>query len=376
MRLTDFILRDMEPILAQWEAFAATRVPAATSMTPLQLRDHAQAILVAIVEDLCTVQTQEAQAAKSMGLAPRLLNAPDTAAETHGFLRACDGFDITQLTSEFRALRASVLRLWADACRPGDPDLDQMIRFNEAIDEALAESIAFFSAQVDQSRNLFLGMLGHDLRGPLQAIQMTASTLAALNAGGEVSAAASRLISSGAQMQALLQDLVDFNRTKLGVGILIERTDVDLGSVFAGELEQVRAAYPDRRLELEVKGDAKGRWDGLRLRRALGNLVENAIKYGAPDTPVHVAVTGAENHVRFEVRNAGAAIDRSTLNQLFEPLKRGPDLEDRYQANDSLGLGLFIAREIVKAHDGEVYVRSDDKETVFAVHLPRYQERS
>ena len=98
---------------------------------------------------------------------------------------------------------------------------DDVIRFNEAIDQALAESISFFSVQVDQARNLLLGMLGHDMRSPLQTIQMTALYLANLNAGDKVSGAASRLIRSGARMQALLGDMLDFNRTNLGLGINI-----------------------------------------------------------------------------------------------------------------------------------------------------------
>jgi len=167
--------------------------------------------------------------------------------------------------------------------------------------------------------------------------------------------------------------LVDFNRTKLGVGVLIGRANVDLASVFAVELEQLRTAYPERRLELEVIGDALGAWDSLRLQRVLGNLVVNAIKYGAPGTPVHVTVSGEETEVRFEVRNTGPTIDRSTLNQLFEPLKRGVDLEKRYKTDGSLGLGLFIAREIVKAHGGEIRAQSDNKETVFSVRLPRHE---
>jgi signal transduction histidine kinase len=183
MRLSEFILRDMEAILAQWEAFAGTQLPAAASMKSLALRDHAQEILQAVVNDLSTSQTQEAQAEKSMGRAPKLFDAPETAAQTHALLRAQSGFDINQLAAEYRALRASVLRLWTNACQPEAPHLEDMIRFNEAIDQALAESIGFYSAQVDQARNLFLGMLGHDMRSPLQAIQVTASYLAALNAG-------------------------------------------------------------------------------------------------------------------------------------------------------------------------------------------------
>src|SRR5438552_3484524 len=126
MRLAPFILRDMEPILSQWQAFAATHIPAATSMTQLQLRDHVQAILEAVAKDLSTFQTREAQSAKSMGLAPKQFEAPETAAETHGFLRACSGFDIKQLVAEYRALRASVMYLWMDACQSDAPHLDDI----------------------------------------------------------------------------------------------------------------------------------------------------------------------------------------------------------------------------------------------------------
>ena len=245
MRLADFILRDMESILVEWEAFAATLFPAAASMTPLALRDHARQILEAVASDLSTPQTKQAQVDKSLGKAPKLLDAPETAAQTHAVLRARSDFNINQLASEYRALRASVLRLWTEACQPDELDLEDVVRFNEAIDQALAESIGFFSEQVDQARNLFLGMLGHDMRNPLNTIQITASYLAALNAGADVSEAASRLIRSGASMKALLDDLVDFNRTKLGLGIDIALANVDLAIVFADELEQL-AGGPSR----------------------------------------------------------------------------------------------------------------------------------
>jgi signal transduction histidine kinase len=123
-----------------------------------------------------------------------------------------------------------------------------MVRFNEGIDQAIAESVSFFSMQVDLARNLFLGMLGHDMRSPLQTIQMTASYLAALNAGEKVSGAASRLIRSGARMQALLDDMVDFNRTRLGLGINIAPTDIDLAQLFADALDQLRVIHPDRQI--------------------------------------------------------------------------------------------------------------------------------
>ncbi len=111
---------------------------------------------------------------------------------------------------------------------------------------------------MEQARNLLLGMLGHDMRSPLNTIQMTAAYLAALNAGEEVSAAASRLFRSGASMKALLDDIVDFNRTKMGIGINILPKDADLAALFADELEQLRGAHLSRQLELEVVGDTRG----------------------------------------------------------------------------------------------------------------------
>jgi signal transduction histidine kinase len=374
MRLADFILRDMESILVEWEAFAASLLPAAASMTPSALRDEAKEILEAVAKDLSTSQTKQAQIDKSRGRAPKLIDASETAAQTHAILRARSGLDINQLASEYRALRASVLRLWTESCQPDDINLEDVIRFNEAIDQALAESIGFFSDQVERSRNLLLGMLGHDMRNPLNAIQMTASYLAALNAGAEVSEAAFRLIRSGASIQALLDDLVDFNRTKLGLGINITLANVDLAKVLADEVEQLRGAHPGRRLELQVIGDTWGLWDGLRLQQLLRNLVSNAIKYGEADAPVRVVLTGEEASVRIEVVNSGPGLEQSDLNQIFDPLKRGS--VQHHDTYDSLGLGLYIVREVARAHGGEIDVRSDKGETVFAVRLPRRNEGS
>lgn len=374
MRLADFILRQSEPILAQWEAFAASLVPAAAIMEPSALRDHAPEILRAVAKDLQTAQAREAQYEKSVGRAPAPINATETAAQTHALLRARSGFNIKQLTAEYRALRASVLRLWMDDCAPDAPHLDDVIRFNEAIDQALAESVDFFSAQVEQSRNLLLGMLGHDMRSPLQAIQMTASYLEALNAGEQVSDAAGRLIRSGARMQALLDDLCDFNRTRLGLGISVIPKRVNLADVLAEELEELRAIHPDRQIELHVTGDSQGVWDGQRLQQLLGNLVLNALKYGAQDTPVRVMVTCDVTHVRIDVSNRGPAIERATLARIFDPLMRGDEQQSKDDRARNLGLGLYIASEIAKAHNGAIEARSDETETSFSVSLPRAGE--
>jgi signal transduction histidine kinase len=370
MRLAEFILTEMEAVLAEWEAFAITLLPAARHMESAALRDHAQQILEAVAQDLSSPQTYEAQSEKSRGRAFRAIDAPETAAQTHAILRARSGFDINQLAAEYRALRATVLRLWMDKFESTPAQLDDVIRFNEAIDQALAESISFFTLQVEQARNLLLGMLGHDMRSPLQTIQMTAFHLARLNAGDEVVGAASRLIRSGARMQALLNDMLDFNRTRLGLGISIDPAPADLANLAADELDQLRAAHADHEVSLAVHGSCQGVWDGRRLQQLLGNLVGNAFKYGTPGCPVSVEMTGDASGVLLEVRNHGPAIEPAALERIFEPLERGPDANIRTQSRDSLGLGLYIAREIARAHGGEISVRSNESETVFAVRLP------
>ena len=116
----------------------------------------------------------------------------------------------------------------------------------------------------------------------------------------------------------------------------------------------------------------RGSWDGRRVQQLLGNLAENAIKYGAEDMPVRVVLSGRESEVLFEVRNSGPAIEPTTLDQIFDPLVRGRGRTGRHN-DGGLGLGLYIAREIAKAHGGNIEARSDPTETVFAVRLPRVQ---
>lgn len=373
MRLANFILDHMERILKEWESFAATLLPAAEGMTPLALRDHAQQILKAIARDLTSSQTREEQSEKSKGRAPKVAGAPETAAQTHAVLRARSGFDINQLVAEYRALRASVLRLWMDFSPLDKTGIDDMIRFNEAIDQAVAESVGHFHRAVERYRDLLLGMLGHDMRSPLNAILMTATYLAELNVGADISEAATRLMRSGASIQTLLDDLVDFNRTNLGLGLLINRTETDLATAAADELEQLRVAHPSRRIELSVTGANRGQWDRPRVQQLLRNLVSNAVKYGSPHMPIRVELRGETADVHIEVTNSGPTIDPSALSQIFDPLKRGVAEENSSSsdARSGLGLGLFIVREVARAHGGDVEVRSAGEETTLAVRLPR-----
>jgi PAS domain S-box-containing protein len=154
MRLADFIESSLQDVLAEWDAFAATRLPSAAKMDALALRDHAPQILHAIAADLREHQSQAEQITKSHGLAASVQGAPHTAAEVHGALRAEHGFSMSQLFSEYRALRASVLRLWTSARGTLNEATaaDDVMRFNEAVDQAVSESVNFFSQQLSEER--------------------------------------------------------------------------------------------------------------------------------------------------------------------------------------------------------------------------------
>jgi len=245
MRLADFIDANTPAILAEWDMFAASLLPAAAKLDATALRDHAQQILQAVVKDLRTSQTRAEQSAKSKGRAPVLLGAPETAAQTRAVLRATGGFTIRQLVAEYRALRASVLRLWGEARAYGPDAMDDAGRFNEAIDQAIAESVDYYTSEVDRSRAVFLGVLGHDLRGPLNAILLTSQLISALSAGTPVSQHTDKLMRSGERMRQLLDDLLDYNRTSLEIGIRVTPEPIDLATVCRQEVELLRAAARD-----------------------------------------------------------------------------------------------------------------------------------
>jgi signal transduction histidine kinase len=372
MRLSEFILHDMEHILAEWEDFAATLLPAASGMSSLALRDHAGAILKAIAKDLDTPQTAQQQVEKSKEPAPEVVvGAPETAAQTHAVLRAQSGFDINQLVAEYRALRASVLRLWIEADSFDELRVAEVIRFNEAIDEAIAGSVAHYHAEVERARNLLIGMLVHDIRSPLSTIHMTGTYLAAQRGDEKLSVAAARLLRSGASIKTLLDDLQDYNQTNLGKGMRVAPADMDLAKVLGDELDQLRGANPNRVIESTVVGDVSGHWDGTRLQQLVRNLVTNAVQYGIAGEPVRVTLRGLKEGVRLEVSNTGPTIHPADVSGMFDPLRRGSSQvhsSDRHR----VGLGLFIVREIAQAHGGEVQVRSDAGETTFTVELPRH----
>jgi signal transduction histidine kinase len=369
MRLADFLVSHTAEILSEWEAFGRTLLPAAGRLDDAALRDHAEQILQAIALDLATHQSPHEQAAKARGEALRPAASANTAAQTHAVLRATAGFTMQQMVAEYRAMRASVLRLWEDRDDPGPNTLRDVNRFNEAVDQAIAESVDFFTKETERWRNVFLGVLGHDLRGPLNAILLT-SQLLAEHDGAPVRDAAAVLLRGGERMQNLLDDLLDYSRASLNLGITAVLARTDLAAVCQEEIDLQRAAWPANSIELVTQGPTSGLWDAPRLKQVLGNLLVNAAKYGDPGTTITVRLVGSDDETVLSVENAGPPIAAADTDVLFEPLTRGSQSHAATERT-SLGLGLFIVRQVVSAHGGRVTLSSAGGKTVVQIHLPR-----
>jgi PAS domain S-box-containing protein len=214
-----------------------------------------------------------------------------------------------------------------------------------------------------------IGIVSHDLRNPLHAILLGAHALLSRDDLDERTVrAVVRIRSSADRSTRMIQDLLDFTRARVGQGIPVSLREADLHRIARAAVDEVRATFPERDISFEATGDANGEWDPDRLAQVVTNLVVNAVKYGAADTRVTVRTCGGREAAALEVHNEGNPIPRELQGELFAPYRRGaPGHEPT-----SLGLGLFISHEIVRAHGGEIAVDSDpSRGTTFTVRLPR-----
>lgn len=374
--LAAFSRTAIDEIVEEWAEFARTNIDEAQLLAPEELRDHAHMILTSVADDIERPQSDEAQHQKSRGERPNNAPAVTRAAQQDADERFRQRFPLNAVIAEYRALRASVIRRWSDEGHASQPDaIVQLTRFNEGIDQAIGEAVTRYVDRVNESRNLMLGVLGHDLRNPLGAIRSSSDYL--LLAGellpGQTKAAL--LIQTSAnRMREMIHDLLDFTRGQLGGSMPVALRDVDLAQVCQQVVSELQALHPERTVRLEAEGDLGGHWDEHRLAQAVSNLAANAIQHGDPDKPVCVrALQSGKDGVLIQVHNWGPPISlegqRCLFNALMRPVVREAELRE---GSSGLGLGLYIVQQIAWAHGGEVAVRSTESEgTTMELQLPR-----
>lgn len=383
MQFYDFILRNMEPILCEWEEFARTLAPG-RNLNMAQLRNDAEDILKTSSHDMALAENPEQQKTKSRGGA-HLNEAAMKFANRHALGRHQDGFDLDQVVSEYRALRASVIRLWTEKMGSADIDtLYQLTRFNEALDQALTYTISKFSEKVAQTQDAitndlrqsdqnqrklsaelqeanrrkdeFLAILAHELRNPLTPIQ---NGIEVLRLNKDLASTAKYPLDvmerQTKSLVRLIDDLMDLSRIARGK-ISLQKDRINIKDVVNAALEAASSYIHKGQRKVEInlpKEPLMVEGDFVRLVQLVTNILTNAGKY--TDYNGHIWVTAyAEDHqVRISVRDNGAGIQPDKLQDVFQMFVQVNDTH-----REGLGIGLSIAHKLVELHGGVIEAKS------------------
>jgi PAS domain S-box-containing protein len=232
--------------------------------------------------------------------------------------------------------------------------------------EELARAVVF--------RERVMGVLGHDLRNPLSSVLGHAALLEHQPGISErMRDGLTRIVQAAERMNELIETLLDVTRLRVRRELQLSIETVDLGAVARATVDELRVSHRNRAIEVETTGDLRGRWDAGRLAQVVSNLVGNALAHGSAEAPVQLSLTEEDGIAVLAVTNRGPTIPAEVAERMFEPFWQAPRDEPATQRSGGLGLGLFIVREIVRAHGGTIDVRSRDGVTTFTVRLPRWR---
>ncbi|BCQ28860.1 sensor histidine kinase (plasmid) [Caballeronia sp. NK8] len=371
MSLSDFIESNLPELVDEWAEYASTISLKDSHLTETQLRNSARDILTRIAADMREPQTAEQQQAKSRGNEHDPASGFDRVAHEHADDRLAQGYGINEVVAEYRALRASVLRQWQQTSPDAAAVSEEMVRFNEAIDHMLAESVRHYAQRTERIRDLFAGVLAHDLRSPLGAILNSAAVVLHDNGLSPSSVRAVAIAQRGAvRMKLMIDDLLVFTRTRLGDTLPVDFTPQDIGRICNDAADEVRASYPDACIDVRLTGELAGKWDGARIGQLLVNLLVNAVQHGSGN--ISVDALGHGEQLTLVVSNEGVPIPATALPTLFDPLTRASRSSRQRGPSSSMGLGLYICRCIARAHSGTIEAESVEGGTSFTVQIPRF----
>lgn len=366
--VADFLDANRSVLIGRWKERVHEQLTL-PALTDPELIDRLPQILEELSGALRTGKQIEGEDAPTQSRAVSL-------AQAHGRQRYRTGFDLRQLVREYGMLRDCVVDFLEESQRV-HATMDLLV-IGQFITNAISESVAEFveahqnelRARVDFEEKL-VAIVSHDLRNPLGAIQLASHILLEkddLNQRQEKIVA--RIQSSSARASRLVEDLLDFSAARFGKGLALVRTRFDLHAVVRDVVDEIRVVSGEPELRLLQSGDGFGDWDEGRVTQVVANLVNNALTYRRPNTPVSIRTTSDTDDVVISVHNDGDAIPPEKLERLFEPLVRGS--REAPKGGRNIGLGLFIVDQIARAHGGRVSVRSTQENgTTFTVRLPR-----
>jgi signal transduction histidine kinase len=228
---------------------------------------------------------------------------------------------------------------------------------------ATSEARLLGERETSELREQFIAVLGHDLRNPLASI--AAGTHLLMRGGREPAPILALMQQSVARMSALIDNVLDFARGRLGSGITLDRSPHALEPVLDHVIAELRSTYPDRPIEVEYELGRPVDCDSGRVAQLFSNLLGNALTHGSADSPVRVRATANDREFVLSIANSGNPIPREAIERLFQPFYRASQ-----DPGQGLGLGLYIASEIARAHGGRIDVTSSPQETRFTFRMP------
>jgi signal transduction histidine kinase len=281
--------------------------------------------------------------------------------ETPALQRLGYGIGLETLTSETTKLRVVVMRQLL--ALPPTPELaGSLIRLHEAMDVGIAAAVRAYALRREEVRDLFIGILGHDLRDPLGSIRITARIL---GRNPRLRGHAERIEEACARMQRLVDDVLDFARGHLGGGIPAAPAPTDMGTLCKTAADEIKAAHPQRPLAVALHGDLHGNFDRDRVVQALSNLLSNAVQHGLGPIELAAHETPEREAIVTAVTSHGPPIPADVLARIFDPFSRAAT------SHAGLGLGLYIVQQIAQAHGATCDVHSSREGTTFAIRWPR-----
>src|SRR5277367_2172761 len=278
MHLSEFINLNSERIVRDWEDFAKT-LASGEHLPRWILRDHASAILTFITQEMETAHRMQEQTKTTAEDALQRVSA------AHAALRVESGFDLAEVIAEYRSLGRCVLTMWR-ASEPADfsRGAEEITEFVKVLDESLGAAVSAYEQRETQYRDLFLGILGHDLRNPINAISFSAINLASSDLDETQRLSLTRILNSTARLGSMVNDVLDFARGRLGSTMPLNLVAANLATLVREVVDEVRTACPDSSISFSTTGELDGHWDTERLKQAISNLLLNAVQHGTGKT--------------------------------------------------------------------------------------------
>lgn len=353
--------QNAQKIMQMWEVRARSEVGASMHQNSLVLQDSLPQYLDQLVDELST----------EINRTPTRISADEIEStrigKKHGHERAgFADYSLTQLIFEYQLLRQVIFQVLEEAAPLGGRERDIIIN---SIEQAVNDSATQFSQTLRDIQELFMVTLTHDLRGPVNIVKMgTQLILRRLERGDAHLDVAVRMISAIDRMDSMIQNLLDASRLRAGQSLKFEFEECSLDRLLQEVVEDLSFTHGERFIVVS-DADIKSNCSRKQIRRVIENLATNAVKYGDPDTPITLTLQQTETQTNLTIHNEGTPIAPDAQSILFQQFRRTTCAEDQ----TGWGLGLFLAKSIIEAHQGTIEVESaEGKGTSFVIKMPNF----